>query len=69
MSQIDLPIELTKPMTQRDFADLVGISPRAVRDLVARRILFTGQTGEVWLLRYLLHLHQARSTRLAGRGY
>lgn len=51
-------------MTQSAFGELVGISQQAVSDLVRRRILADGSTGDEWLLAYCDHLREVA----AGRG-
>ena len=56
--------DLTTPMTQVQFGDLAGISQQAVSDLVRRKILADGATGDEWLLAYCDHLREVA----AGRG-
>lgn len=56
--------DLTTPMTQAQFGDLVGISQQAVSDLMRREILVDGATADEWLLAYCDHLREVA----AGRG-
>lgn len=56
--------DLTRPMKQAEFGDLVGISQPAVSDLVRRRVLLDGASGDEWLLAYCDHLREVA----AGRG-
>lgn len=56
--------DLTSPVTQVQFGDLVGISQQAVSDLVRRRILVDGASADEWLLAYCDHLRGIA----AGRG-
>lgn len=56
--------DLSSPMTQAQFGDLVGISQQAVSDLVRRRVLADGAAADEWLLAYCDHLREVA----AGRG-
>lgn len=56
--------DLTRHMKQAEFGDLVGISQPAVSDLVRRRVLLDGASGDEWLLAYCDHLREVA----AGRG-
>lgn len=56
--------DLTSPMTQARFGDLVGITQPAVSDLVRRKILPDGASADEWLLAYCDHLREMA----AGRG-
>lgn len=56
--------DLSSPMKQADFGDLVGISQQAVSDLVRRDVLPDGACGDEWLLAYCDHLREVA----AGRG-
>lgn len=56
--------DLTSPMTQARFGDLVGITQPAVSELVRRKILPDGASADEWLLAYCDHLREMA----AGRG-
>ncbi len=56
--------DLSSPMKQGAFGDLVGISQQAVSDLVRRGVLADGAAGDEWLLAYCDHLREVA----AGRG-
>lgn len=56
--------DLTSPMTQAAFGELVGMSQQAVSDLVRRKILPDGAPANEWLLAYCDHLREVA----AGRG-
>lgn len=56
--------DLSSPMTQAAFGDLVGITQPAVSELVRRKILRDGATADEWLLAYVDHLREMA----AGRG-
>lgn len=56
--------DLTSPMTQARFGDLVGITQPAVSDLVRRKILPDGASADEWLLAYCDNLREMA----AGRG-
>ena len=56
--------ELSTPITQAAFGDLVGISQQAVSDLARRKILMEGASASEWLLAYCDHLREVA----AGRG-
>lgn len=56
--------DLTLPMTQARFGDLVGITQPAVSELVRRKILPDGASADEWLLAYCDHLREMA----AGRG-
>jgi phage terminase Nu1 subunit (DNA packaging protein) len=57
-------IDLTQPMTQARFGELVGITQPAVSDLVSRGVLAVGAAAGTWLLAYTEHLREMA----AGRG-
>lgn len=57
-------MNLDEPCTQKDFADLVGISQPAVSDLLTRGVLVARQSAKIWLLAYTAHLRE----QAAGRG-
>ncbi len=52
------------PVTQDEFASLVGIGQPAVSDLMARKVIGDGQTAAQWLLAYCAQLREVA----AGRG-
>lgn len=56
--------DLTSPVTQARFGDLVGITQPAVSELVRRKILPDGASADEWLLAYCDHLREMA----AGRG-
>lgn len=56
--------DLSSPMTQAGFGDLVGITQPAVSELVRRKILPDGASADEWLLAYCDHLREMA----AGRG-
>ena len=62
-----LHLDLDRPCTQEQFAELVGITQPTVSKLVARGILVPGQTAQHWLDRYLSHLRSVIIDRLQGR--
>lgn len=57
-------IDLDAPITQSDFAALVGISQPAVSELLTRGTLKAKQPARVWLLAYTSQLRE----QAAGRG-
>lgn len=59
-----MEVDLSVPMTQAEFGDLVGISRQAVGDFVRREILVDGASADEWLLAYCDHLRVIA----AGRG-
>lgn len=56
--------DLSSPLTQAEFGDLIGVSQQAVSEMVRRGILPDGATGDEWLLVYCDHLREVA----AGRG-
>lgn len=56
--------DLSFPVTQVQFGDMVGISQQAVSDLLRRRVLADGASADEWLLAYCDHLRGIA----AGRG-
>jgi phage terminase Nu1 subunit (DNA packaging protein) len=57
-------MDLQEPCTQKDFAQLVGITQPAISDLLTRGVIAKGQSAATWLLAYTRHLREAA----AGRG-
>ncbi|WP_217698642.1 terminase small subunit [Pseudoxanthomonas indica] len=56
--------DLSSPVSQAQFGDLVGISQQAVSLLMQRKILVDGASADEWLLAYCDHLRSVA----AGRG-
>lgn len=59
-----MPLDLTKPCTQAEFGELVGISRQRVGFLVKEGALTDGATAHEWLLAYCQQLRDGA----AGRG-
>lgn len=59
-------VDLSVPMTQTEFGDLVGISQQAVSDLLKRNVLAAGQASGWWLHAYCAHLREHAAGRAAG---
>jgi phage terminase Nu1 subunit (DNA packaging protein) len=57
-------MDLSAPVSQREFGELVGLSQPAVSDLVRRGVLGEGETAGEWLLAYCDQLREVA----AGRG-
>lgn len=56
-------LDIHRTMTQREFADLVGVSQPTVSKLVAEAILLRGASAEQWLRAYLGHLRARAEER------
>lgn len=56
-------IDISKPSTQQQFADLVGVSQQAISDLCRRDVLSQGQEIGEWLKRYCSHLREQAAGR------
>lgn len=56
-------MDLSKPLTQEAFGQLVGISQQAVGEMVNQEILPRGATGDVWLLAYCERLREQAAGR------
>lgn len=56
-------MDLTKPLMQQEFADLVGVTQPAVSELVAQGVLVTGQPASEWLLAYCKRLREEAAGR------
>lgn len=52
-------VELDKPIPQRQFALLIGVSPAAVHAWVERGVLKRGDTARAWILAYCTRLRQS----------
>ncbi|MGO4379730.1 terminase small subunit [Pseudoduganella sp. RAF19] len=59
-------VDLTSPMKQAEFGDLVGVSQQAVSDLVKREVLIAGEPAGMWLQRYCAHLREHAAGRAAA---
>ncbi|MDD2885306.1 MAG: hypothetical protein PHT48_09710 [Dechloromonas sp.] len=59
--------DLTKVITQRDFASLVGVTEQAVSDMARRGVIMQGQPLREWLKRYCGHLREQAAGR-SGSG-
>ena len=60
--------DLSKPVTQRVFAALVGVSEMAVSDMKRRGVILEGQPVGEWLTRYCNHLRETAAGRAASEG-
>lgn len=58
------PLDLSKPCTQVQFAQLVGVRQPVVSELLTKGVLGKGQTAQTWLHAYTSHLRE----QAAGRG-
>ena len=56
--------DLSSPVTQARFGELVGVSQQAVSELARRKIILDGASAGEWLLAYCGHLREMA----AGRG-
>lgn len=56
-------IDLSKQVTQQQFAEMVGISQQAVSDLCKRDVLSTGQNAGEWFKCYCSHLREQAAGR------
>jgi phage terminase Nu1 subunit (DNA packaging protein) len=54
---------LDEPIKQAEFADLVGITPSRVSELVDKKVLPRGGTGHAWLVAYCAHLRAIAAGR------
>lgn len=61
-----MPIDLDKPMTQEQFAALVGVSQQAVSDLVTRETLRRDGNAHEWVLTYCANLREQAAGRAAN---
>jgi phage terminase Nu1 subunit (DNA packaging protein) len=57
-------IDLSQPMRQTDFGELVGVSQQAISDLVNKGVLDHGQPAGAWLLAYCTRLREQAAGRL-----
>jgi terminase small subunit / prophage DNA-packing protein len=57
-------MDLDQPCTQKEFAELVGITQPAVSDLLTRGVIKAKEPVRVWLIAYTAHLRE----QAAGRG-
>jgi phage terminase Nu1 subunit (DNA packaging protein) len=58
--------DLSNLLTQSEFGELVGISQRAVSELLSRGVIAEGGTGGTWLLEYTEHLRTVAAGRAAA---
>lgn len=56
-------VDLSAPIRQQAFGELVGISQQAVSDLVSRGVLKDGDGAGIWLKAYCSHLREAAAGR------
>lgn len=56
-------LDLTKPITQAEFGDLIGIGRPTVSDLVTRGVLTAGDSAHAWLLAYCRRLREQAAGR------
>lgn len=61
-------VNLGKSATQREFADLIGVSEAAVSDMVSRGVIAKGQTLGDWLRKYCAHIREQAAGRAAKGG-
>jgi DNA-binding XRE family transcriptional regulator len=59
-------VDLDRPMTQTDFAVLVGVSKQAVGGQIRKGALLKNQTAREWLLAYCDHLRKVSAGRSGG---
>lgn len=59
-------MDLEKPVLQKDFAELVGVSESAVSQWVADGVLKIGETLRTWILLYCSRLRAQAAGRGAG---
>lgn len=58
--------DLSTVFTQSEFGELVGISQRAVSELMAREVIAEGEPAAAWLLCYCDHLRNVAAGRAAA---
>lgn len=58
--------DLSTVFTQAEFGALVGISQRAVSELLSRSVIAEGDSGGAWLLSYCDHLRSVAAGRAAA---
>jgi hypothetical protein len=63
-----MQIDITKPISQVTFAQLVGVGPRTVTQLLARGIIKRGGSGQEWLIDYTRHLREVAGARQTADG-
>jgi phage terminase Nu1 subunit (DNA packaging protein) len=59
-------LDLSKPCTQAEFGQAVGITRRSVTDLQADGIIKKGDTAGQWLVAYVTHLRVGAAGRAGG---
>lgn len=63
-----MQVDLSKPMTQSAFAQLVGVGPRSVTNLLSRGIIKRNGTAGEWLQDYTRHLREVAAARQSADG-
>lgn len=63
MSVVDA---LAQPVTQEEFAALIGVSQQAVSDMASRGVLVAGGDAGSWLRAYTAHLREQAAGRDGG---
>jgi phage terminase Nu1 subunit (DNA packaging protein) len=61
-------VDLSQPLSQSLFGQLIGVSQQAVSDLVQRSVLVPGHTGQSWLHCYCSHMREQAAGRAAEGG-
>jgi phage terminase Nu1 subunit (DNA packaging protein) len=59
-------LDLSKPCTQAEFGQAVGITRRSVTDLQADGVIKKGDTAGQWLTAYVTHLREGAAGRSGG---
>ena len=59
-------LDLSKPCTQAEFGQAVGITRRSVTDLQADGVIKKGDTAGQWLVAYVTHLRVGAAGRAGG---
>jgi phage terminase Nu1 subunit (DNA packaging protein) len=58
--------DISAVLTQTEFGELVGVSQRAVSELLSRGVIAEGDNGGAWLLAYCDHLRTVAAGRAAS---
>ncbi|TCP06576.1 terminase small subunit [Caldimonas thermodepolymerans] len=61
-------MNLAQPITQAEFAQLVGISEAKVSQLVSEGVLVRGESGQAWLHAYCGRLREMAAGRMSESG-
>lgn len=59
-------LDLSKPCTQAEFGQAVGVTRRTVTDLQADGVIKKGDTAGEWLVAYVTHLREGAAGRAGG---